>query len=185
MITAIYVVGVIVLIGSLIGIFLLLKNDKLNTLVYKIDMCEKEMNDHLKMKEENVLRLISIINRQLNLDLKEFDKFKNLKASKVNNIEKDKILTEAFDEIKKVYVDNSELSDIKSFDGILKDIDNDEISLISLRTLYNKSTGEYNMLLGKFPYGVISKFRKLTVRPLYQGKELQEVIEKELSNLVI
>lgn len=185
MITAIYVVGVIVLIGSLIGIFLLLKNDKLNTLVYKIDMCEKEMNDHLKMKEENVLRLISIINRQLNLDLKEFDKVKNLKASKVNNIEKDKILTEAFDEIKKVYVDNSELSDIKSFDGILKDIDNDEISLISLRTLYNKSTGEYNMLLGKFPFGIISKFRKLTVWPLYQGKELQEVIEKELSNLVI
>ncbi len=185
MITAIYVVGVIVLIGSLIGIFLLLKNDKLNTLVYKIDMCEKEMNDHLKMKEENVLRLISIINRQLNLDLKEFEKVKNLKASKVNNIEKDKILTEAFDEIKKVYVDNSELSDIKSFDGILKDIDNDEISLISLRTLYNKSAGEYNMLLGKFPFGIISKFRKLTVRPLYQGKELQEVIEKELSNLVI
>ena len=41
------------------------------------------------------------------------------------------------------------------------------------------------MLLGKFPFGIISKFRKLTVRPLYQGKELQEVIEKELSNLVI
>lgn len=185
MITTVYVIGIVFLVGSLIGIFLLLKNDKLNTLVYKIDMCEKDIDIHLKKKEENVLRLISIVNRQLNLDLKEFEKVKNLKASKVNNIEKDKLLTEAVDEIKKVYADNSELSEVKSFDGILKDIDNDEISLISLRTLYNKSTGEYNMLLGRFPYGLLSKFRKLLVKPLYQGIELQEVIEKELSNLVI
>ena len=185
MITIIYVIGIIILILSLIGIFLLLKNDRLNMLVYKINMCEKDIDSHLKTKEENTLRLISIINRQLKLDLKEFAKVKNLKAIKVNNVEKDKMLTEAFKGIRKVYADNAELSEVKSFDGIIKDIDADEMSLISLRTLYNKCTSEYNMLNSKFPYKLICKFKKFNTKPLFEGKELEQVIEKELSNLVI
>ena len=185
MITLIYVFGIILLIGSLVAIFFLIKNDKLKNLTYKIDMCERDIDSFLKIKEENVLRLISIINRELNLDIKEFESVKNLKTNKPNNIEKDVLLAKTFEEIKKIYMDNNELSKVKSFDGIVRDIDKNEINIISLRTLYNKCSSEFNNIKVKFPYNLICSVKKLETKELYKGKELQEVIEKELDNLVI
>ena len=183
MVTLIYVVGIILLLGSLIAIFFLIKNDKLKNITYKIDMCEKDIDSFLKTKEEDITRLISIINRELNLDLKEFESVKNLKISKLNNIEKDVLLTKTFEEIRKIYIDHPELAKVKSFDGIIRDIDKNEINIISLRTLYNKCSSEFNSLKSKFPYGLICKVRKLDTKELFRGKELQEVIEKELETI--
>ena len=56
-----------------------------------------------------------------------------------------------------------------------------EIELISLRTLYNKCAGEFNNLYNKFPYGIIAKTRKFSLKNLYLGKELKADIEKELN----
>lgn len=185
MITFIYVVGIIVLLVSLILMFFLIKNDKLKSLIYKIEMCEEDFDKVLDIKEENVLRLINIIIRELKLEIKSFDKVKNLKSNRVNNIEKDQILSEAYSDIKDIYSDNASLSKVKSFDGIIKDIDTNEIEFISLRTLYNQCVSKFNLMHGKFPYNIICKFKKKSQKPLFEGKELQEVIEKELSNLVI
>lgn len=185
MVTIIYVTSTIVLLGSLIAIFFLIKNDKLKNIKYKIDMCEKDIDSFLKTKEEDIIRLISIINRELDLDIKEFESVKNLKISKLNNIEKDELLSKTFEEIKKIYVDNSELSKVKSFDGIIKDVEKNEINIISLRTLYNKCTTEFNSLKTKFPYNLICKFTHQYTKELYKGKELQEIIEKELETIVI
>ena len=185
MTTLIYVGGSLVLVVCLILIFYLIKSDRLNRDLYKIEMCDTEIDAVLNAEEENILRLISIINREINLDIKEFEKVKKLKTNRINNIEKDKLLTETYDEIKKIYVDNNKLSKVKSFDGILKDIEKSETNLISLRTLYNKCASNINFLIRKFPYGIIGKIRKIKNLPLYEGKELHEVIDKELNNLVI
>ena len=44
---ALYIVGIIILIGSLLGIFYLSKSDNVVTLMYKINMCDKEINEFL------------------------------------------------------------------------------------------------------------------------------------------
>ena len=183
--TVIYVIGSILLITCLIGILFLTKGDKLSMLVYKINMCENDIDKNLNQKEEATLRLISIIERQLNISLKDFDDVKNLKSTKPNNVEKDKVLTNAYIQIMKIYVDNPKLEEVKSFDGMLKDIDNDEMAMISLRTLYNKCASEFNNINKNVINNIICKFKKYDVKPLYDGKELHEVIEKELDNLVI
>ena len=108
-------------------------------------------------------------------------KVKNIKTSKINNYERDILLTEAFEEINKIYLDNPDLKNIKSFDGLIKDVKKNEIKLVSLRTLYNKCTLEFNDLYKKFPYNVICKIRKFKLRSVYQGKELNGEIEKELN----
>ena len=127
----------------------------------------------LNNKEELILRVIGIIGRQLNTEFKVFESVKNIKASKINNYDRDKLLSEAFLNIEKIYLDNPELKDIKSFDGIIKDIKKNEVKLVSLRTLYNKCSS-----------GIICKIKKMSVRTLYEGKELGDEIDKEL-NFVI
>ncbi len=186
MITFLYVLGVIVLVGSLITIFITIHNDKLNSLLYKIDMCDRDLDDNLKKKEDEILRLINIINREIDLDIKDFDEVRNIKSNKLSLNDKDLLLSKVVLSIKSIYKDNySKLNEVKSFDGIISDLDREEIKLISLRTLYNKCAGDFNNLASKFPYNIIVKFRKEDFKTLYEGLELQEVIDKELDNLVI
>lgn len=183
--TIIYIVGILVLLICLMGIIFLTKNEKLNMINYKIEMCEKDIEKNLNQKEESINRLISIVERQLKISIKDFEDVKNLKSSKVDNNTRDKILTNSYVQIMKIYVDNPELNDIKSFEGMLKDVDSDEMNLISLRTLYNKSLCELNSLRNSFFNKVICKIKNYKQRDLYEGKEMNEVIEKELDNLVI
>ena len=178
---ALYIVGIVVLVVCLVGIFYLTKSEHVVTLVYKMNMCDKEINEFLDIKESLILRIISIITRELKVDYKVFDKVKNIKSSKINNYERDILLNEAFEEINKIYMDNSDLKNIKSFDGLIKDTEKSEIKLVSLRTLYNKCTLEFNDLYKKFPYYLICKIRKFKLRSVYQGKELNGEIEKELN----
>ena len=184
MITFLFVLGVIVLVGCLLGIYIINKNEVVTMLVYKTGMCESDIDERLKNKEDFILRCVNIINRQIKLDIKIFDEVKNIKANKLNNYEKDKVLSSAFLEIEKIYSDNPELKKVNSFDGIIKDIEKLEIELISLRTLYNKWVCEFNNLCVKFPYKVICSFRKFKIKSLYEGKELKGEIEKELNFLV-
>jgi len=149
--------------------------------MFKTGMCESDIAERLKNKEDFILRCINIINRQLKLDIKIFEDVKNLKATKPNNYDRDKILSDAFAEIEKIYVDNPSLKKVKSFDGIIKDIEKIEIELISLRTLYNRWACEFNNLKIKFPYKLICKMRKFGIKSLYEGRELKGNIEKELN----
>lgn len=178
---AIYIGGVLVIIFCFIGIFYLTKSELVVMLVYKMNMCDKEINEFLDIKESLIIRILNIISRELKAEYKIFDKVKNIKTSKINNYERDILLTEAFEEVNKIYLDNPDLKNIKSFDGLIKDVKKNEIKLVSLRTLYNKCTLEFNDLYKKFPYNVICKIRKFKLRSVYQGKELNGEIEKELN----
>lgn len=173
--------GFLVLLICLLGIFFISKNERLTTLIYKTGICEGDIDDRLKNKEDLIIRTINIINRQIKLEIKVFDEVKNIKASKINNYDKDKLLTSSFNEIGKIYLDHPELKEIKSFDGLIKDIEKLEIEMISLRTLYNKTACEFNNLYNKFPYNLICKIRKLNIKSLYEGRELNGEIEKELN----
>lgn len=176
-----FIIGLIVLLGCLIGIFIITKGNIILSLAYKTQLCEKDIDDKLKEKEDLELRVINIINRQIKIDIKIFESIKNLKVDKLNNYDKDSLLTSGFVEINKIYSDNKKLSEVKSFDGLIKDIEKLEIELMGLRTLYNKWASEFNNLSSKFPYNMICKFKKISVKSLYDGKELRMNDEKELN----
>ena len=184
MVTFLFILGLIIVIICLVLIFILSKNDKLTMIVYKTGMCEVDIDERLKNKEDLTIRSINIINRQIKLDIKIFEDVKNLKAIKLNNYEKDKLLSDAFIQITKIYEDNPKLGEVKSFDGLIKDIEKIDIELISLRTLYNKYASEFNNLYNKFPYKLICYFKKLKLKTLYEGAELKGDMLKEL-NLIV
>lgn len=181
MTVVLFIIGVIVLIGCLVAIFFISKSENVLSLAYKTQLCENDINDRLKEKEDLELRVINIINRQIKLDIKIFEDVKNLKVDKLNNYDKDTLLSSCYLEISKIYSDNSELSNTKSFDGLIKDIEKIEVELMGLRTLYNKWAISFNNLYSKFPYNIICKVKKLSIKHLYDGKELKNVDEKELN----
>lgn len=184
MVTFLFVLGVIIILFCLVAIFFLSKGEMITILMYKTGICENDMSDRLKSKEDLIIRCINIIIRQLKLDIKIFDEVKNIKANKLNNYEIDKLLSDAHKEICKIYTDNPSLKDVKSFDGIVRDLEKLEIEMISLRTLYNKCACEFNNYHSKFPYSLICKVKKFSMKSLYDGREIKGEIEKELNFIV-
>ena len=94
--TTLYIIGILLLVICLVLIFFVSKSERIVNLAYKFNMCEKEINVFLNNKEELILRVIGIIGRQLNTEFKVFENVKNIKASKINNYDRDKLLSEAF-----------------------------------------------------------------------------------------
>ena len=183
MVIFLYVVGAIIIILCLVLIFFVSKNEHLTMVFYKTNMCESDIDDKLKNREDLTIRCINIINRQINLDIKLFEEVKNIKINKVSNYDKDKLLSTAYEEIKKIYEDNPKLNEVKSFDGIIKDLEKLEVELISLRTFYNKYASEFNNMNGKFPYNILSAIRKFKLKNLYLGRELKDDL-KELDVVI-
>ena len=109
MATFLFIFGVIIIIFCLVSIFFLSKGEAITILIYKTGICENDMSDRLKNKEDLIIRSINIIVRQLKLDIKIFDEVKNIKSSKLNNYEIDKLLSKAHNEINKIYIDNPSL----------------------------------------------------------------------------
>ena len=87
--TTLYIIGILLLVICLVLIFFVSKSERIVNLAYKFNMCEKEINVFLNNKEELILRVIGIIGRQLNTEFKVFESVKNIKASKINNYERD------------------------------------------------------------------------------------------------
>ena len=104
--TTLYIIGILLLVICLVLIFFVSKSERIVNLAYKFNMCEKEINVFLNNKEELILRVIGIIGRQLNTEFKVFENVKNIKASKINNYDRDKLLSEAFLNIEKIYFDS-------------------------------------------------------------------------------
>lgn len=118
--TTLYIIGILLLVICLVLIFFVSKSERIVNLAYKFNMCEKEINVFLNNKEELILRVIGIIGRQLNTEFKVFENVKNIKASKINNYDRDKLLSEAFLNIEKIYLDNSELKILRALMVLLK-----------------------------------------------------------------
>ena len=87
MVAFLFVLGLIIVVVCILGIYFLSKNEVITMIVYKTGMCENDIDERLKNKEDLTIRCINIINRQINLDIKIFDEVKNIKSSKINNYE--------------------------------------------------------------------------------------------------
>ena len=166
------IIASILLFMCIVGIYFVTYYNKLIEILYKVNLSEKNIDELLNNKQDYTTRIINIIDRHLKLDIKEFEQIKNINSLKPTNIDKDMIINEANDKINKVIEDYSELSKVKSFNGIVLDIKKCEKKLITLRNYYNNYAVKYNHYLKKFPYKLIAKIKNFKSKKIYNIKEI-------------
>lgn len=161
------IIAIIVFVAAIVFIFFVSKKNKLKSLSDKIAVSEKSISESLKNKLDIITRIINIIERELKIESKTFEEVKKVKIERINYIVLDNILTDASKEITELKSDYKELSKIKSFDGLVKDIKDLDIYISGGRKFYNKYTKVYNSLIKTFPSTIIAKSKKLTHKNLY------------------
>ena len=170
---------IIVVILAFVVLFYKYFNEKLFSLFKKLNDTEEEYNTKYNKKFDIVNRFIDEIINKYKTESKVFDSVKKIDEVDTS-IKTEKLLNKCYKELVQIKEDKQKARELKVFKELINEYEENELSLISLRTYYNNYTVVYNNLLSKFPYNLIAKFKKYKVKNLLEGKELEIDFNNEL-----
>ncbi|MDD6272474.1 MAG: LemA family protein [bacterium] len=154
-------------------------NEKINNLKYKLDNSEDDYIDKMKEKHNIIVKLIELVQNKYKINIKIFDEVKEMDINEISNID-DSLLDKCYSEILQIKEDNQKTRELKSFRELIDKFEDMETYVVALRTFYNKYVLEYNNMIKKFPYNIISKFEKLNLQTILEGKELVVNLQNDL-----
>ena len=154
--------------------------DKIKNIISILDDSNKEYEEKLVEKHNLVLELIKIVETKYKIESKTLNDLKKVKEEDIITNENEKLLNKCYKEILDIKEDHKKQRETKAFKQLLNDYEETDLYLISLRTYHNKYTLTYNNLISKFPYNIISKFKRYSIRSLIEGKELDNDFNNDL-----
>lgn len=168
------IILILIIILGLLVIFYATIYNRLAVYKIKIEKSEGIIDETLRQKYDTICRINSLIKKVVTKKdyLKEYI---DLKTKKISNYDLDRKLTEAVNTIIEVKNDYSEL-DTKEFNKELKTINKINEELTSSKNYFNKNTSELNELIRKFPTNIIAKIHHYTIKPFFDGKNMQDEI---------
>lgn len=168
------IILIIIIILGLLVIFYATIYNRLAVYKIKIEKAESIIDEALRQKYDAICRINTLIKKVVTKKdyLKEYVDLKN---KKISNYDLDRKLTEAINTIMEVKNDYSEL-DTKEFNKELKTINKINEDLTSSKNYFNKNTSELNELIRKFPTNIIAKIHHYTIKPFFDGKNMQDEI---------
>lgn len=173
--------NIIILIISIIVFFIVLLiilfryyNNIIKEILDKINSSEETYYNKMKEKYDIVIKLINIVEEKLKIDSKTFNDFKRLNKDTIGLPKNENLLNKCYKEIIDIKDDNPNSKRFKSLRDTLSNYNDNDLHIISLRTYYNKYTMQYNNLIKRFPYNVISKIKKYRLKLLFEGQEIEE-----------
>ena len=122
----------------------------------------------------NDLKLLDRFDYRLDIPINNPDLLNMISYDKENftYVKDEKKLIKCYEELVHVIEDNPKSKDLKTLKDYVKKYENNDLKIVSIRTYYNKYTLQYNNMIKKFPYNIISKIKKLKIRNIIEGKEL-------------
>ena len=169
----ILLIAIITVLTFLIIILFKYFNEKILILMRKLDQSELEYKDKVKNKYNILDRMINLVENKYKTHSKVFDDIKKIKMDEITSLKNENLLDKCYKEIIEIKEDNKKGKEVKSFKDIIEEYNDNELHIISLRTFYNKYTLEYNNIIKKIPYNIVSKFKKYKVKSLLEGEELE------------
>ena len=116
--------------------------------------------------------MIKVATSKFKCESTAFDEVKDLEIDNLDSFKDEKKLIKCYEELVHVIEDNPKSKDLKTLKDYVKKYENNDLKIVSIRTYYNKYTLQYNNMIKKFPYNIISKIKKLKIRNIIEGKEL-------------
>ncbi len=180
-------INIIVLIACLIIFLTLLSiilfkyyNEKIKLISKRLEGSEIDFVEKLKNKYNILIRMINIIENRYKTNSKTFDDVKKIKIEDLASLQNENLFNKCYKEIIEIKEDNKKVREVKSFKEVIEEYSENELHLISLRTFYNKYTLEYNNMIKKIPYNIVSLFKKYKAKNLLDGKEIDSNFNNDL-----
>ncbi len=180
-------INVILLIVSIVIVLLVFfiimfkyYNERIQLLIKRLENSEKDFVEKLKNKYNILIRMINIIENRYKTNSITFDEVKKIKIEDLATLKNENLFNKCYKEIIEIKEDNRKVREIKSFREVIEEYNSNELYLISLRTYYNKYTLEYNNLIKKIPYNIVSTLKHYKMKSLLEGNTIEDEINMEV-----
>jgi len=166
---------IIVILLSLAGIYYIINFNKLNDLKTKIREAESIIDENLRIKYDNLMRISNTLKKKMKTNKNYFKDYEKLKEVNITNFDMDRKLNEGFTLILKIQED----LDLENDEDINKELDKirriDE-KLCAAKNYYNKKTSEQNAIIRQFPTNLIARINKFKIKLFFDGKDMDDEI---------
>ena len=148
--------------------------NKFQDYIIKINEVESKIDESLRNKFDIIIKLNEIIKEKIKTKKVLVDDITKLKEKDISSFDMDRELTNAMNKVnfvkEKYEVFDSDEDTIKLIYKI-EDIDE---ALIAFKKFYNETIKDYNILVRKIPYNIISKIFKYNEKKYFDGKDMTD-----------
>ena len=148
--------------------------NKFQDFIIKINEVEGKIDDTLRSKFDNILKINNIIKEKIKTNKELVDDLEELKNEDKSSFEIYRILTESYNKIDFVRKQYKEVSTSDEVNKLFFEINDMDESLNAYIKFYNENIVEYNKLIRKFPYNLIGIILKYKEKMFFDGKDLND-----------
>lgn len=169
-----YVLLILIIIVSILAIFYISNYNNLQYTKTKIEQAEGIIDETLRKKYDVVVRTSDLVKNNLQEKKEYFKEYIGLKEKRISNFEMDRSLKEAVNIIMNLKNDYPILNTNQNMKEIVSEIKILDEKLSAAIAYYNRYTNELNELIRKFPSNVIAKFHHFSIKPFFDGKDMND-----------
>lgn len=166
------VLSSLIVLIFLFGIIYKSDGKKLDHTKERLRDAESECLDKYKIKYSLMKDMIEYIEKKYKVESSVFKEVKNINVEKLDLSKNEKSINKCYKEIIQIRNDNPNARESKSFKELINKYNENELNIVAIRTYHNKYTMIFNSMIKKFPYNIISKFKKYSINELIEGREL-------------
>ncbi len=170
----IYILLIIIGIGSMIGIVYISCFNNLQFTKTKIEQSEGIIDEVLRNRFDIIVRTSDVVKNNLEEKKDYLKEYLSLKEEKISNFEMDRKVKEAFNIILNLKNDYPSLQKNNGMKEILSEIKATDEKLSAAISYYNRYTSQLNEYIRKFPSNIIAKIHGFSIKPFFDGKNMND-----------
>ena len=148
--------------------------NKFQDYIIRINEVEGKIDDTLRNKYDNILKINNIIKEKIKTKKELVDDLEDLKNDNKSSFEIHRILTDSYNKIDFVRKQYKEVSSSEEINKLFYEINEMDESLKAYIKFYNENIVDYNKLIRKIPYNVIGIILKYEEKMFFDGKDLND-----------
>ena len=166
---------VLIILVIIFALFLLVNiiYNKFQDFIIKINEVEGKIDDTLRNKYDNLLKINNIVKEKIKTDKEIIDDLENIKTDEKSSFEVHRLLKESFNKLDFIKKQYKELN-TEDINKLFFDINEMDESLNVYIKYYNENIVEYNKYVRKFPYNIIGIILKYKEKPFFDNKDLND-----------
>ena len=171
--TFMLILCVIIIVGILSIVFVAIYNH-FQDYIIRINEAEVNIDATLRKRYDLVNKAASIIEANLENEVKIQELVNELKSKKLTNFELDRNLYSAINEFHVIKEKYPELQTNEEFIKIELSIAESESEIVGLRKYYNDIITDYNKIVKTFPSNIIAGFNRYKAKDYFDGNNVDQ-----------
>lgn len=167
---------ILIILVVIFALFLIVNiiYNKFQDFIIKINEVEGKIDDTLRDKYDDLLKINNIVKEKINTDKEIIDDLENIKTDEKSSFEIHRLLKESFNKLDFIKKQYKEVNTSEDINKLFFEINEMDESLNAYIKYYNENIVEYNKYIRKFPFNIIGIVLKYKEKQFFDNKDLND-----------